>query len=83
MLRRPYRRSLTVSSALDVDLSTLLTQLVTHLSHLFSENFTDTEFPLPSYVQSKVDEWMTKTQDLVDTYGEIQPTINLGFNYIF
>ena len=47
------------------------------------ENFTDTEFPLPSYVQSKVDEWMTKTQDLVDTYGEIQPTINLGFNYIF
>ena len=47
------------------------------------ENFTDTEYPLPSFVQSKVDEWMTKTQDLVDTYGEIQPSINVGFTYVF
>ena len=47
------------------------------------ENFTDTEYPLPSFVQSKVDEWMTKTQNLVDTYGEIQPSINLGFGYVF
>ena len=47
------------------------------------ENFTDTEYPLPSFVQSKVDDWMTKTQNLVETYGKIQPSINVGFSYIF
>ena len=24
-----------------------------------------------------------KTQDLVDTYGEIQPSINVGVTYVF
>ena len=47
------------------------------------ENFTDTEYPLPSFVQSKVDDWMIKTQNLVDNYGEIQPSINVGFTYVF
>ena len=53
------------------------------ISSVQLENFTDTEYPLPSFVQSKVDEWMTKTQDLVDTYVEIQPSINVGFTYDF
>lgn len=47
------------------------------------ENFTDTEYPLPSYVQSQVDEWIRKTQDLVDSYSEIQPSIYVGFSYVF
>ena len=47
------------------------------------ENFTDTKYPLPSFVQSKVDEWMQKTQQLLDSYGEIQPSLNVGFIYNF
>lgn len=54
-----------------------------YLSPGLLENSTDTEYPLPSFVQSKVDEWMTKTQDLVESYNKIQPSINLGFSYIF
>ena len=47
------------------------------------ENFTDTEYPLPSYVQSRVDSWMKKTQDLIDSYSNIQPSINIGISYSF
>ena len=47
------------------------------------ENFTDTEYPLPSYVQSRIDSWMKKTQDLIDSYSNIQPSINIGISYSF
>lgn len=56
---------------------------IQYISPAQLENFTDTEYPLPSYVQTKIDEWMNKTQDLVDSYNKIQPSINVGFSYIF
>ena len=47
------------------------------------ENFTNTEYNLPSYVQSRVDEWVQKTQNKIDKYSEFQPSINVGFSYVF
>ncbi len=47
------------------------------------ENFTNTTYALPSYVQTKVDDWVQKTQNKVDKYSELQPSINLGFSYSF
>ena len=47
------------------------------------ENFTNTEYNLPSYVQTRVDKWVQKSQNKVDKYSEFQPSINLGFSYIF
>ena len=47
------------------------------------ENFTNTEYNLPSYVQSRVDEWVQKTQNKIDKYSEFQPSINIGFSYSF
>ena len=47
------------------------------------ENFTNTEYNLPSYVQSRVDEWVQKTQTKINKYSEFQPSINLGFSYSF
>ena len=47
------------------------------------ENFTNTKYPLPIFVQSKVDEWMQATQNKIDEYSEFQPSISLGFSYSF
>ena len=47
------------------------------------ENFTNTEYNLPSYVQTKVDEWVQKTQDKINSYSEFVPSINVGFSYAF
>ena len=47
------------------------------------ENFTNTEYNLPSYVQSRVDEWVQKSQNKIDKYSEFQPSINIGFSYSF
>ena len=47
------------------------------------ENFTNTEYNLPSYVQKRVDKWVQKSQDKIDKYSEFQPSINLGFTYVF
>ena len=47
------------------------------------ENFTNTEYNLPSYVQTRVDSWVKKSQNKVDKYSEFQPSINVGFSYIF
>ncbi len=47
------------------------------------ENFTNTEHNLPSYVQTRVDEWVQKSQNKIDKYSEFQPSINLGFSYVF
>ncbi len=47
------------------------------------ENFTNTKYPLPIFVQSKVDEWMQETQNKIDEYSEFQPSISLGFSYSF
>jgi len=47
------------------------------------ENFTNTKYNLPSYVQTRVNEWVQKTQNKVDKYSEILPTINIGFSYLF
>ena len=47
------------------------------------ENFTNTEYDLPSYVQTRVDEWVQKTQNKIDNYSEFQPSINIGFSYSF
>ena len=47
------------------------------------EKFTNTEYNLPSYVQSRVDEWVQKTQNKIDKYSEFQPSINVGFSYSF
>ena len=47
------------------------------------ENFTNTEYSLPSYVQTRVDDWVQKTQNKIDNYSEFQPSINLGFSYSF
>lgn len=47
------------------------------------ENFTNTTYSLPSYVQTRVDDWVQKTQNKVDKYSEFQPSINLGFSYSF
>ena len=47
------------------------------------ENFTNTEYNLPSYVQSSVDKWVQKSQNKIDKYSEFQPSINLGFSYSF
>ena len=47
------------------------------------ENFTNTEYNLPSYVQTRVDEWVQKTQNKIDNYSEFQPSINIGFSYSF
>ena len=47
------------------------------------ENFTNTQYNLPSYVQTRVDEWVQLTQNKVDKYSEFQPSINLGFSYLF
>ena len=47
------------------------------------ENFTNTKYPLPIFVQSKVDEWMQNTQNKIDEYSEFQPSISLGFSYSF
>ena len=47
------------------------------------ENFTNTQYSLPSYVQSRVDEWVQKTQNKIDKYSEFQPSINVGFSYSF
>ena len=47
------------------------------------ENFTNTEYNLPPYVQKRVDKWVQKSQNKVDKYSEFQPSINLGFSYLF
>ena len=47
------------------------------------ENFTDTEYNLPSYVQTRVDDWVQKTQNKIDKYSEFQPSMNIGFSYTF
>ena len=47
------------------------------------ENFTNTKYNLPSYVQTRVDDWVQKTQNKIDKYSEFQPSINLGFSYAF
>ena len=47
------------------------------------ENFTNTEYNLPSYVQTRVDDWVQKTQNKIDKYSEFQPSINVGFSYSF
>ena len=47
------------------------------------ENFTNTEYNLPSYVQTRVDEWVMKTQNKIDNYSGFQPSINVGFSYSF
>ena len=47
------------------------------------ENFTNTTYNLPSYVQSRVDDAVQKTQDKIDKYSKIQPSINVGFSYSF
>ena len=47
------------------------------------ENFTNTEYNLPSYVQKRVDKWVQKTQNKIDKYSEFQPSINIGFSYSF
>ena len=47
------------------------------------ENFTNTEYNLPSYVQTRVDDWVQKSQNKVDKYSEFQPSINVGFSYVF
>ena len=47
------------------------------------ENFTNTKYNLPSYVQTRVDEWVQKTQNKIDKYSEFQPSINIGFSYVF
>ena len=40
------------------------------------ENFTNTEYNLPSYVQKRVDKWVQKSQNKIDNYSEFQPSIN-------
>jgi len=47
------------------------------------ENFTNTEYNLPSYVQKSVDKWVQKSQNKIDNYSEFQPSINIGFTYSF
>ena len=47
------------------------------------ENFTNTKYNLPSYVQTRVDDWVQKSQNKVDNYSEFQPSINIGFSYSF
>ena len=47
------------------------------------ENFTNTEYNLPSYVQTRVDDWVQKSQNKIDNYSEFQPSINVGFSYSF
>ena len=47
------------------------------------ENFTNTTYSLPTYVQSRVDEWVQKTQNKVDEYSDFLPSLNLGFSYSF
>ncbi|WP_041484560.1 hypothetical protein [Prochlorococcus marinus] len=47
------------------------------------ENFTNTDYNLPSYVQTRVDDWVKKTQNKIDKYSEFQPSLNIGFSYAF
>ena len=47
------------------------------------ENFTNTKYNLPSYVQTRVDDWVQKSQNKIDKYSEFQPSINIGFSYSF
>ena len=47
------------------------------------ENFTNTKYNLPSYVQTRVDDWVQKTQNKIDKYSDFVPSINLGFSYSF
>ena len=47
------------------------------------ENSTNTEYNLPSYVQTRVDDWVQKSQNKIDNYSEFQPSINIGFSYSF
>ena len=47
------------------------------------ENFTNTKYNLPSYVQTRVDDWVQKTQNKIDKYSEFQPSINVGLSYSF
>ena len=47
------------------------------------ENFTNTQYNLPSYVQTRVDDWVQKSQNKIDNYSEFQPSINVGFSYLF
>ena len=47
------------------------------------ENFTNTKYNLPSYVQTRVDELVQKTQNKIDKYSEFQPSVNIGFSYLF
>ncbi len=47
------------------------------------ENFTNTKYNLPSYVQTRVDDWVQETQNKIDKYSEFQPSINIGFSYSF
>jgi len=47
------------------------------------ENFTNTEYNLPSYVQTRVDDWVQKSQNKIDNYSEFQPSINVGVSYSF
>ena len=47
------------------------------------ENFTNTEYNLPAYVQTRLDDLVQKTQNKIDKYSEFQPSINIGFSYSF
>ena len=47
------------------------------------ENFTNTQYSLPSYVQSRVDDWVQKTENKIDKYSEFQPSIHVGVSYSF
>ena len=47
------------------------------------DNFNDSSNGLPPWLQERVDNWVKKTQDLVDSYNNFQPSINVGFSYLF
>ena len=47
------------------------------------ENFTNTTYSLPTYVQSRIDEWVKDTQNKIDEYSDFLPSINIGFSYSF
>lgn len=47
------------------------------------ENFNDSSNGLPPWLQARVDNWVKKTEDKINSYSNLQPTINIGFNYSF
>ena len=44
---------------------------------------TDTEFPPPSYVRNKIDQWVGETEDYIDSLSGIVPTAKIGITYSF